>query len=202
MSWECRSETGRWLHVWSQERSFAPDGRSGQTCFVACLAGVGGSAGGGVDSRLINGTIGSARGMIGGRGELGQGASFIKHAIPMLELVVELEFLFDVVEGVEHELADVGEGSGIALPDALLGEGLEELAEHKVDVGGGEEVAIERGGEFRAEASGLEELHFVASVEEAKPAVVAMTKHTAAAAVGSLEGASVGGFGSGIGRWR
>lgn len=190
-------EAGWWLHVWLQERSFVRDGRSprlrsgraGQTCFVACL--IGGRAGVGVDRSLIR-----------RRGEFGETGGSGEHALPLLELKVELVFLFDVVVRVEHELGNVGESGGIAMGDALLGESLEELAKNKVDVSGGEEVAGERGGEFRAEASGFEELHFVTGVEEAEGRVVAMTKHAAATAVGSLEGAAVGGSRSGIARRR
>ena len=45
---------------------------------------------------------------------------------------------------------------GFAEGDTVLGYGDEEFAEDVVDVGGGEEIAVEGGGNFVAQALGLE----------------------------------------------
>jgi hypothetical protein len=53
-----------------------------------------------------------------------------------------------------------------------------------VDVGGGEVVAGEAGGEFGADALGLDTLALFAGVERAEAGMIAMAKHATAAAVG------------------
>jgi hypothetical protein len=97
-----------------------------------------------------------------------------------------------VVEGVEHELADVGEDGGGACRDAVLGSGGEEFAENEVDVGGGHELAGEGGGEFGADTLGFQKLHFIVGVEETERGMGVVTEHATAAAVGSLELAAIG----------
>lgn len=97
-----------------------------------------------------------------------------------------MEFLLDAREGVEEELADVGENGGVAGWNAILGDGGEELAEDEVDVGGGEEVAADGGGDFRTKLMRLEELLLGAGVEGTKGEVIA-AKHAATAAVGKGE---------------
>ena len=59
---------------------------------------------------------------------------------------------------MEQELAEIGDGDGLAYGDTVLGEGGEDLSENVVDVGGGEEVAAEGDGELGAKLLGFEEL--------------------------------------------
>ena len=70
--------------------------------------------------------------------------------------------------GREAYLAEIGEGSGGTLGDAVLGQGGEDFAHDVVDVCGGEEVAGEGGRHFRAQAVGFEELVLGVGVEEAE----------------------------------
>jgi len=73
------------------------------------------------------------------------------------------------------------------LGDAVLGQCGEDFAHYVVDVGGGEEVASEGGGHFRAQAVGFEELVLGVGVEEAEGRVVAVPEHAALAVVGEGE---------------
>ena len=131
----------------------------------------------------------------GGRG--GEGGGGVEDFLPVVELVGEGELLFDVGEAREHDLAQAGEGEGFANGDTVLGDGDEEFPEDVVDVGGGEEVAVEGDGDFVAEALGLDELEFLAGVEGAEGGMGRVAQHAAVAAVGELELAaeSVGGAG-------
>ena len=105
-------------------------------------------------------------------------------------------FVLDITEGVEQEVADVSEDGGVAGRNAVLGEGGEELAEDKVDVGGGQEVAGERSGELGTESLGYEELLLLAGVEEAEGGMVLIAEHATLAAVGERELAEMGVRGS------
>jgi hypothetical protein len=60
-----------------------------------------------------------------------------------------------------------------------------------VDVGGGEEVAGESGGEFGADAFGLDALALFARMERAKAGMIRVAQHAAAAAVGEREMAKI-----------
>ena len=137
-------------------------------------------------------------GGVGEGGRRGEGAGFVEGFGPLLEIVGEGELLFYVGEAGEQDLAEVGEGGGFAEGDAVLGYGGEEFAEDVVDVGGGEEVALERGGDLGAQALGLEELELFAGVEDAEGEMGRSAKHAAAAAVGELELAAWGDGGAGI----
>ena len=75
--------------------------------------------------------------------------------MPLFEFVLEAELLLYEGDGGEQGLAEVGEAGGFAKRDAVLGDGDEEFAEDVVDVGGGEEIAVEGRGNFAAEALGL-----------------------------------------------
>lgn len=105
----------------------------------------------------------------------------------MVEFIGEGELPLDEGEAGEHDLAHVREGSGFARRDAVLRDGGKEFAEDVVDVGGGEEVAVEGGGDFVAEALGLEELKLLAGMEGAENRMVGAAQHAAAAAVGKLK---------------
>jgi hypothetical protein len=62
-----------------------------------------------------------------------------------------IDFAADVGDGLEEELAEIGESGGVATRDAFLGQGAEDLAEGVVDVYGVIEVTgegVELGGEF------------------------------------------------------
>jgi hypothetical protein len=67
--------------------------------------------------------------------------------------------------------------------DAVLRDGGKEFAEDVVDVGGGEEIAIEGDGNFVAQALGLEELQFLPGMEGTERRMDRAAQHAAAAAV-------------------
>jgi hypothetical protein len=125
-------------------------------------------------------------------GGIGEAGGIVEHVVPRLVLICERVFLLEIGEGVEHELADIGEDGGVAGWDAVLGRGGEEFAENEVDVRSGHELAGEGGGEFGAEALGFQELHLIAGVEETEGGMGVVTEHAAAASVGSLEMAAIG----------
>ena len=116
----------------------------------------------------------------------------------MVEFVGEREFFFYVGEAREQDLAEVGEGSGFARRDAVLGDGGEEFAEDVVDVGGGEEIAVEGGGNFVAETLGLEELELLPGVEGTEEGMSRGAQHAAEAAVGKVKLALLGDTRAGI----
>ena len=72
----------------------------------------------------------------------------------------------------KHDLAEVGEGSGGALGDAVLGQGGEDLAHNVVDVGGGEEIASDGNGDFHAKFRRFQELLLGVRVEQAERGVM------------------------------
>ena len=97
---------------------------------------------------------------------VGEGDGVVDHARPGVVGVLELGFGFYGGERLEEELADVGENGGGAGSDAALGEGGEDFAQDVVDVGGGVEMAGERGGKLRTEAAAFEQLLLIAGVKE------------------------------------
>jgi hypothetical protein len=103
-----------------------------------------------------------------------------------------LVFLFDAREGMEQELADIGEGDGVAGGDAVLGDGGEEFAEDEIDVGGGEEIAGNGGGNLGAKLVRFQELLLRACVKRTERRVIGAAEHAAAAAVGEGELAEMG----------
>jgi len=103
-----------------------------------------------------------------------------------------------VGEGRKHDLAEEGEGSGFAKGDAVLCGGDKEFAEDVVDVGGGEEIAVEGGGDFAAQAPGLEELEFLPGVEGTEGRMGRAAQHAAPAAVGKVKLAARGDASAGI----
>ena len=113
------------------------------------------------------------------------------HVLPGFVGVFEFGFLFDGGDGLEEELADIGECGGIACGDAILGQGGEDFAKDMIDVGGVEEIAGERGSQFSTDALGFEELLLFAGVEGAKAGMREMAKHAATAAVGIGEVAEI-----------
>jgi len=116
----------------------------------------------------------------------------------VVEFVSEGELLLHVGEAREHDLAEVGESGGFAKGDTVLRDGDEEFAEDVVNVGGGEEITVERGGNFGAQALGLEELQFLPGVKGAEGRMDRAAQHAAAAAVGKLELAARGDTRAGI----
>lgn len=116
----------------------------------------------------------------------------------MVEFVAERKFLLHVGERREHDPADVGEDGGFAKRDAILSSGGEELAEDVVDVGGGEEIAIEGGGDFVAQALGLEEFQIWPGMEGTEGRMGWSAQHAAGAAVGKLKLAARGESNAGI----
>jgi hypothetical protein len=111
--------------------------------------------------------------------------------LPGLVGVLKFGFLFDGRDGLEEELADIGESGGVARGDAILGQGGEDFAEDVIDVGGVEEIAGEGSGQFGADALGFEKLLLFAGVERAEPGMREVAKHAATAAVGIREMAQI-----------
>jgi hypothetical protein len=137
-------------------------------------------------------------GGVGEGGRRGERGGSVEGFGPLLEFVGEGELLFDVGEGGEQDLAEVGECGGFAEGDAVLCGGDEEFAEDVVDVGGGEKIALEGCGDLGAQALGLEELELFAGVEDAEAGMGGGAEHAAGAAVGELEFAAWGDSGAGI----
>jgi len=132
----------------------------------------------------------------GGRG--GEGGGIVEYLAPVLKFVAEGKFLLHVGEGREHDLAHVSEGDGFAKGNAVLRGSSEDFAEDVVDVGGGEEIAVEGGGNFAAQALGLEELQFLPGMEGTEGRMGRAAQHAAAAAVGKLKLAARGDTSAGI----
>ena len=150
---------------------------------------------GGVGLGKLSGTFGRG---IGEGGRTGERGGIVEDLVPVLEFVVERKLLLHVGEGREHDLAEEGEGGGFAKGDTVLRDGDKEFAEDVVNVGGGEEIAMERGGNFAAQALGLEELQFLPGVEGTEGRMGRAAQHAAAAAVGKLELAAWGDARAGI----
>ena len=105
-------------------------------------------------------------------------------------VLVAGEVVAFLVEGLEEELGNVGEGAGVAAVHATGGDVGEEFSQDEIDSDGILEVAAE-GEEFGADFCGGLELEKFAVVEEAELAGGVMKEHAAAAAVGELEVAAV-----------
>ena len=116
----------------------------------------------------------------------------------MRGFVGEGKLLFDVGEGREHDLAEEGEGGGFARRDTVLGDGDKEFAEDVVDVSGGEEIAVEGGGNFVAQALRLEEFELLPGMESTEERMGRAAQHAAAAAVGEVKLAARGDSSTGI----
>ena len=111
----------------------------------------------------------------------------VLHGLPGLEAVFEFVFVFEIAERDEEEFADESEGGGGAGSDAVLGDGLKQLAENEIDVRGGHVLAGDGGGELGAEQIGFDDLAFGAGVEDAERRVICLAQHAAGAAVSELE---------------
>jgi hypothetical protein len=135
---------------------------------------------------------------IGESGGTGEGCGVGEDFVPVVEFVAERELLLDVGEAREHDLAHIGEDGGFAKGDTVLRDGGKEFAEDVVDVGGGEEIAVQGDGNFVAQALGLEDLEFLAGVEGTEGRMERAAQHAAAAAVGKWKLAARGGTCAGI----
>ena len=71
-------------------------------------------------------------------GWIGEPDGLVFHGLPLLEVVFEAVFVFEVAERDEEEFADESEGGGGAGRDAVLGDGLKELAQNEIDIRGGQ----------------------------------------------------------------
>jgi hypothetical protein len=135
---------------------------------------------------------------IGEGGRTGEGGGIVQHFVPVVEFVAEWKLLLHVGEGREQDLADEGEGDGFANGDTILRDGDKEFAEDVVDVGGGEEIAVEGGGNFVAQALGLEELQFLPGMESTEGRMDRAAQHATAATVGKMKLAARGDTSAGI----
>jgi hypothetical protein len=145
----------------------------------------------------FGGTIGRRVGT-GGRGRIGERGGVGQDFVPVVEFVGEGKLLLHVGEGREHDLAEEGEGGGFAKGDTVLRDADEEFAEDVVDIGSGEEIAVEGGGDFGAEALGCEELQFLSGMKGAEGRMNRAAQHAATAAVGELKLAAWGDARAGI----
>lgn len=127
-----------------------------------------------------------------GFGRIGKVDGLALHGFPGFVFVLEAVFVLEVIERLEQELGDEGEVRGNARLDAVLGDGLEELAEDEVDVGGGHETVGERSGKLRAKMIGFEKLALGASVKNAERRMVRLAQHATSAAVGKPKLAEAG----------
>jgi len=128
----------------------------------------------------------------------GEGGGVGDHFCPMFKFVLEGKLLLHEGDRGEQGFAEVGELGGFAEGDAILGHRDEEFAENVVDVGGGEEIAVKRSGNFATEALGLDALEFLAGMEGAEGWMGRATQHAAAAIVGKVELAARGDARGGI----
>jgi hypothetical protein len=117
---------------------------------------------------------------------------------PLVKFVLEAKLLLHEGDRGEHDLAEIGEVGGFAKGDTVLGDGGKEFAEDVVDVGGGEEIAVEGCGDFAAQALGLEELKLLPGMEGTEGRMGRAAQHAAAAAVGKMELAARGDTSAGI----
>ena len=123
----------------------------------------------------------------GGGRRIGKRLGLQAHLFPLFKIVLKTEFALDFVKGEEQELADEGEVGGVAGRDAVLGDGLEEFAEHEVDVCGGHQSAGKRSGELGAEPVGFDNLALSAGVENAERRVIVLAEHATGAVVSKRE---------------
>jgi hypothetical protein len=128
----------------------------------------------------------------------GEGGGVGHRFSPLVKFVLEAKLLLHEGDRGEHDLAEVGEVGGFAGRDAVLGDGDKEFAEDVVDVGGGEEIPVEGGGNFFAQALGLEELKLLPGMEGTEGRMGRAAQHAAAAAVGKLKLAARGDTSAGI----
>jgi hypothetical protein len=128
----------------------------------------------------------------------GEGCGIVEYFVPVVEFVAEGELLLHVGEGREQDLAEEGEGGGFAKGDTVLRGGHKKFAEDVVDVGGGEQITVEGGGNFGAQALGLLELKFLPGVEGTEERMDRAAQHAAAAAVGEAKLAARGDTSAGI----
>ena len=70
---------------------------------------------------------------------------FAKDLLPALIVLCANHFLLDSALAVEKKLGQIGQEPGVANGNAVGGDKLKELADDVLDVGGGLEVAGERG---------------------------------------------------------
>jgi len=138
---------------------------------------------------------------LGSGWRVGEAGGVVDHAAPGFVGIDEGMFFFGEGQGVEHDLAEVGQGGGGALRDAVLSQGGEYFAEDVVDVGGGKEIAGEGGGDFRSQFGTFQELLLVAGMEGAESGMRFHSEHAALAVVGEGVLAKVGAGGAGCGHW-
>jgi len=105
-------------------------------------------------------------------------------------VVVAGEVVAFLVEGLEEELGDVGEGAGVAAVHASGGDVGEEFAEDEIDGDGILEIATEVE-EFGADFGGGLELEKFAVMQEAEVSGGVVGEHATAAAVSELEDAAI-----------
>ncbi len=107
-----------------------------------------------------------------------------------VKVLVAGEVVAFLVEGLEEELGDVGEGAGVAAVHASGGDVGEEFAEDEIDSDGILEIAA-KVEEFGADFGGGLQLEKFAMVEETECSGGVVAEHAAAAAISELEDAAI-----------
>ncbi len=138
---------------------------------------------------------GGWRGVWGGNRLDGEGEGAANDLIPNGKAAGAGDFVFDAVEAVEEQLAEIGEDGGLAAGNAVGGEEGKKPAEGVVDVGVGHEFAGD-GRELGGDALGVEDEALAASVVEAEGGVAVPAGVTASPTVTVGVAAPGGGRGS------
>jgi hypothetical protein len=154
------------------------------------------AGGGGIGVGIVGGAGVAGLGGFGcGGGGLGSGLveddGFLDDFGPAVFEGFE-EFVFGEALGLEHEVAEIGEGDGGLGLDETQGGGGEESGEGGAEVAGGEDVAAEEFVDLLAGFLGVEVVLVFFGVEIAEAHVVGGWGHLAAAAVGKEKHARAG----------
>ncbi len=126
---------------------------------------------------------GGWRGVWGGNSFDGEGEGAANDLIPNGEAAGAGDFVFDAVEAVEKQLAEIGEDGGLAAGNTVRGEEGKEPAERVVDVGGGQKLAGD-GGEFSGDTFSVEDEALATGMVEAEGGVAVPAGVATLAAVG------------------
>jgi hypothetical protein len=98
------------------------------------------------------------------------------------------EFLVLELDGLDEDLAEMGEGASLPGLDVALSDGDEQAAEGQADITGGEITPGQKFGDFGADGFGGAGLGFFAGVEATELRVAGSARSAATAAVGEGEG--------------
>ena len=98
------------------------------------------------------------------------------------------EFFLGELDGLDENLAEIGEGAGLPGLDVALSDGGEEAAESQAEIAGGEITAGEKERNFIGGLLGSAGVGFLAGVEVTELRIARLTRGEATAAIGEGEG--------------